>query len=419
MIADPPQEKPLISWLYVVIWTLVIFVTIPFARAIQKFVYMQWSRELFTYVVIVTMVMAFVAAVIYVRRVLSASRSSYFWLASVTAIFLGYTIKLGRGSPEEAIHFVQYGFLGILVYRALTHRIHDISIYFAAAIISGFIGLIDEFVQWLMPKRYWGLRDIWLNFFSAALVQIAIAKGLKPTFVSNRPDRENLRFLCRLTLTVLTIFGASFLNTPKSIFWVAERISLFEFLKNNDDVMSEYGYLYEDSEIGTFRSRFSPPELKRIDVKRAAEAARILDQFQEKSSYPRFLITYTPIKDPFVHEARVHLYRRDVYYDAAFKHKTDPKAYAERLTVAFRENQIMEKYFTNTLHNSAYVWSADRLSIARSHLLETKHYESEVSRNLFTYVSKGQVACFFIVLIFGLALVSWHLGKGANTRLPV
>ena len=419
MFVGPPQETPLVSWLYVVIWTLVIFVTIPLARAIQKFITMQWSRELFTYVVIVTTAMAFVSAVIYVRRFLPASRSSYFWLASVTAIFLGYTVKLGRGAPEEAIHFIQYGLLGILVYRALTHRLHDVSIYFAAATIGGIIGIMDEFIQWLIPLRYWGLRDIWLNFFSAALVQVAIAKGLKPTFISNHLDRENLRFLCRLILTALIIFGASFLNTPKSIHWVAERISLFEFLKKIDDVMSEYGYLYEDSEIGTFRSRFSPAELKRIDVERATEAAKILDQFQDPSSYQLFLNTYTLIIDPFVHEARVHLFRRDAYYETALEHNADTKAYAEHLTVAFRENQIMEKYFGNTLSNSAYIWSADKLSIARSHLLEANAYHSEVSRNLITRASKGQVACFFIVLIFGVVLVYWHIGKEAKTRLSV
>jgi hypothetical protein len=402
--------------LYVVIWTLVIFVTIPFAREIQKFVTMQWSRELFKYVVIVSTAMAFVSAVIYVRRCLPASRSSYFWLTLTTAIFLGYTVELGRKAPEEAIHFIQYGLLGILVYRALTHRLHDVTVYFAAAIIGGIIGIMDEFIQWLIPLRYWGLRDVWLNFFSAALVQIAIAKGLKPTFVSNHLNRENLRFLCRLILTALIIFGASFLNTPNGISWVAERVSLFEFLKKIDDVMSEYGYLYEDSEIGRFRSRFTPAELKKIDVERATDAAKILDQFQDPSSYQLFLNTYTLIKDPFVHEARVHLFRRDAYYETALKHKADPKAYAEYLTVAFRENQIMEKYFGNTLSNSAYIWSADELSIARSHLLEAKAYDSDVSRNLITRISKGQVACIFIVLIFGVVLVCRHIGKGAKTR---
>ncbi len=380
---------------------------------------MQWGRELFTYVVIVTTVMAFVSAVIYVRCCLPASRSSYFWLTLPAAIFLGYTVELGRKAPEEAIHFILYGLLGILVYRALTHRLHDVTVYFAAALIGGIIGIMDEFIQWLIPQRYWGLRDVWLNFFSAGLVQIAIAKGLKPTFISNHPNRENLRFLCRLVLMALILIGASFLTTPKGISWVAERVSLFEFLKEIDDVMTEYGYLYEDSEIGRFRSRFSPAELKRIDAERATDAAKILDHFQDPSSYPLFLNTYTLIKDPFVHEIRVHLFRRDAYYETALKYQDDSKAYAEHLTVAFRENQIVEKYFGNTLANSAYIWSADELSIARSHLLEGVAYDSSVSRNLITRISKGQVACIFFVLIFGVALVCRHIGKGAKTRSSV
>ena len=82
-------------------------------------------------------------------------------------------------------------------------------------------------------------------------------------------------------------------------------------------------------------------------------------------------------------------------------------------------NDAMEKYFRNTLSNSAYIWPADKLSIARSHLLEAKIYDSEVSRNLITWTSKGQVACFFIVLMFGEALVCRYIGKDAKTRLSI
>jgi len=411
MFESPPREKQWLSWLYVVIWALIIFVTIPLAAAIQEFVYQQWSRDVFTYVVVATTAVAFVAATIYARRFRLASRSSYFWLAAVAAIFLGYTIALAKQSPEEAIHFIEYGVLGILVYRALTHTLHDMSIYFAAAIVCGIIGTVDEFIQWLIPQRVWGLRDIWMNFFSSALVQIAIARGLKPTFIASLPGRTNLRFLCRLAIAAIAIFGASLLNTPARIAWVAERIPWFEFLKGNESVMLEYGYLYEDSDIGIFRSRFAPAELEQMDCEQARETANILNRFQDRSSYQEFLKIYTPISDPFVHEARVHLFRRDVYFEAAAKYRNDPKRYAWHLTVAFRENQIMEKYFSNTLQHSAYIWSEDTLALARNHLLQEEIYDSGVSSSLITRVSEGQVASFFIVLILGLALVHWYLGK--------
>ena len=411
MIKIPPQEKQWLSWLYVVVWTLIIFMTIPLARAIQQFVYQEWSRDLFTYVVLALTLMGFLAAVNYIRQFRSASRSNIIWLAAVTGIFIVYTIQLGKMNPEEAIHFVQYGVLGILVYRALAHRLHDSSIYLVAAVICGIIGLLDEFTQWLTPGRFWGLRDIWMNFFSAAVVQIAIAKGLKPKFINGRPGPTNLLFLIRLMIAAVAIMGANMLLTPPRIAGLANWISWLEFLSRNEGVMLEYGYLYEVPEIGVFRSRFAPEDLKKTDLVRGVEAAEILDRFPDKSSYRPFLKIYTPITDPFVHEARVHLFRRDAYFTAADKYKAEPQNYAERLTVAYRENQILERYFPETLKNSDHLWRDEKKALTRSHLLDDKLYDSRVSQNLITQVSEGQVACLFIIIILGLILLHRHIGK--------
>jgi len=411
MFDSPPQGRQWLSWLYVVIWSLIIFVTIPLARGMQEFVTQQWSRDAFTYAVVVAIVSALAAAIFNVRRLRPTSHSSYFWLIAIGAIFFGYTIELGKQAPEEAVHFIQYGLLGILVYRALAHRLEDLSIYFAAVIVCGMIGTLDEFVQWLTPQRFWGLGDIWLNFFASALVQIAIAKAFEPTFVTRRPGRKNLRFLCRLAIAAVALFGASLSMTPPRIAWVSERIGWLDFLKRNESVLLEYGYLYEDPDIGIFRSRFAPQELKEIDRNRAVEAAKILNRFQEGHSYGTFLSLYTPISDPFVHEARVHLFRRDRYFNSAADCKNDADEYARRLNIAFRENQIMVKFFYNTLQHSSYVWTEENLSLARRHFLNDENYDSEVSQKLITRLSEAQVACFLIVFISGLILVHWYLGR--------
>jgi hypothetical protein len=330
----------------------------------------------------------------------------------VAAIFVVYTIKLGKRNPEEAIHFIQYGVLGVFVYRALTHRLQDVSVYFAATIICAMIGTIDELIQWMTPNRHWGLRDIWINFFAAALVQIAIARGVRPKFVGNRPARPNLRFLLRLTIAAIMLFWVSLLNTPGRIAWYAERIPWLAFLKHNDSVMLEYGYLYNHRDTGVFRSRFSLKELESTDRKRGKEAAEILDRYRDRNAYSEFLKIYTPMSDPFVHEARVHLYGRDFHFAEATEHKDDPKKYAKHLTIAFRENRIMEKYFSKTLRCSMYVWTADESALTRDHLLPDLPRESWVSRDLVTRVSETQVGLFFVLLLASLGLLHWYLGKG-------
>ena len=90
------------------------------------------------------------------------------------------------------------------------------------------------------------------------------------------------------------------------------------------------------------------------------------------------------------------------------------KAYSLHLTSAFRENQIMEKFFRNTLHNSAYVWSAEKLALAKKHLIHDKEYESRVSRKLITGVSEGQLGSFFVLLIIGLAFLHFYFGRSKS-----
>jgi hypothetical protein len=217
-------------------------------------------------------------------------------------------------------------------------------------------------------------------------------------------------------MVALAILWVSLMNTPSRIAWYAEQIPFLAFLKHNDSVMLEYGYLYDTKATGIFRSRFSLNELKSNDQQRGKEAAKILDSYHGRDRYKEFLKIYTPISDPFVHEARVHLNSRDFHFKYAPKYKDDPKNYARHLTMAFRENQIMEKYFPQTLHHSSYVWSEDKLAIAEEHLLMDWTHESWVSRALVTKVSEGQVAVFFVILMLGLILLIWNLGRQKSFR---
>jgi len=407
MFTTTPQEKPYLSWILFLLWSFIIFAAIPLARSIESFITRYVSTFVFTYIVIAAVVISSAYATLCLRRQKVFSADRYIWLACVATVLIGYTLKLSR-TRIEAMHFIQYGFLGLLAFRALSHHIRDNSIYFVSALLCGIIGICDEFIQWLTPDRFWGLGDIWINFLGAALVQIGIAKGIRPAYIMGRPHRNNLRICCRLGILATSLLGISLINSPSLIAWYAERIPVLSFLKNNESVMLEYGYLYNDPEIGIFRSRLSPESLKIADANRSAEAADILDQYKDKSVYNDFLNAYTPLSDPFVHEARVHLFQRNYYFVNALHHQSNSQTYAEYLTIAYRENQIMEKYFPNTLHHSAYVWSDEQLSLARRHLLRDKPYESRVSHSLVTRINAEQMAIVFL-LILGLLIIYYYV----------
>jgi hypothetical protein len=415
MFEGPPRERPWVSWLYVVSWSLFIYVTIPLALYIQRFVAERWGKWLFVYVVLAFIAVALVVSITCVIRHRATIRGRYLWLLAVAAIFSWYTLKLGQKFPAEGIHFVQYGVLSVLVYRALTHRFQDVSVYFAAVIICAMIGTIDELIQWITPGRRWDLKDVWINFFGAFLVQVALAKGLNPKFIDNRLSRPNLRYLLRLSIAAILLLWACLMNTPNRTVWIAERVPWLAFLKDNESVILEYGYLYHHRDTGFFRSRLTFEELRLNDRTRGKEAAEILDRYQDRKRYLEFLKIYTPVRDPFVHEARVHLFSRDVHFSEATKCKDDPENYAKHLTIAFRENRIMERHFSNTLQNSGYVWSADQRALARGHLVVDLPRQSGVSRYLVTRVREAHLVLFFASLLVVLAIPHWYLGRGSDT----
>ena len=415
MLNNPPKEKESASWLYVILCSLVIFVTIPLARSMQKFVREHWGKEIFSYIVFAVVLLAVVVSLIYLRRLRVASRSRYIWLAVISTIFIGYTVRLSK-SPEEALHFVEYGVLGLLIYRALTHKVRDKSIYFIAAVIGAIVGMMDEAIQWATPKRYWCLDDIWLNFFAVTLIQVAIAKGLSPSIISERVAPRNIRCLSILTAAAILFLGASLLNTPARVAWYTERIPALKFLIENESMMFEYGHYYEDPEIGHFRSRLSPNELKRTDEERAIEAAAILNQYRNDSTYSDFLEKYTPVNHPFLHEARVHLFRRDRYIQEAEAEKGNEEIYQDRIMVAYRENLIMEKYFKNTFKRSNFVLPPEQLAYLEENHLPELHYGSAVSWQLVTKINEVQIMVGLFVVLLGIGIAYRYYGR--ETKIP-
>ena len=174
MFDAPPREKEWVSWLWVGLTTLAIFASVPLARAVQTAIRERWGNETIGYGVIAVVVAASLGAVAVLRRSQRTSGraalglSNLIWLAGVAVAFITYTAHLWS-NVEEAFHFVEYGALSLLLYRALTHRFRDAGIHLLAVLLGALVGLADEGIQWLVPERYWGLRDIWINLSACAL----------------------------------------------------------------------------------------------------------------------------------------------------------------------------------------------------------------------------------------------------------
>jgi len=191
------------------------------------------------------------------------SLPNYIWLLGLTGVYIYLTLKLWN-SPVEVTHFLEYGLLSILVFRALNHHIKDKSIYFSSAFIILIIGTLDEIIQWIVPGRVWNFKDIKLNLLSGGLIQLAIWQVMRPKSVSKKINKKSLRMFAAAFASSLIILGLCVSNTPDRVYRYTQKIPLLSFLQK-EEAMSEFGYKHKDPEIGVFYSRLSLKSLYRTD----------------------------------------------------------------------------------------------------------------------------------------------------------
>ncbi|HZM69510.1 MAG TPA: VanZ family protein [Candidatus Cryosericum sp.] len=403
MLQHPPRESARVSWTYFVLGFVAILMTVPVARTIQNWVADHWGRQAFTIFVIACVVITLAACARHLARLQApSSLARGLWLLVIAGIYGAWTLHLGQESPEEAVHFLEYGGLSLLAFRALSHRHRDQGIHIAAALLCALAGTFDEILQWLTPGRYWDFADVALNVSSGALMQAALWRGMPPAYLGRGVGAESMRLIRRLGTAQLLLIGLCASNTPPRTAWLSRQASPLQYLATMDDVMMEYGYQNSGSETGAFFSRFPKDDLIGIDAQRGEEAARVLDEFKDEARYPEFLGRYTPATDPFLHEARVHLFRRDRFLSKALWPTADDKFRRDHATVAYHENQILEGYFPRTLHASSYVLPSDQAAFLADHVDRETRYVSRVSDTLVCRIREWQIWLVILILLAGL-----------------
>lgn len=142
------------KWLAVIIYTLLIFISIPTIRQVWNFI----GPRIGYIVVVVSFVLALGFLYIY-------SRSIFLVIILILASVLIFKfVKL----PIERIHFIEYGILGWLAHRAGGWK----SIFYVVA-----IGILDELIQKITPNRYFDIKDICTNIIGGGSGMILRAYG--------------------------------------------------------------------------------------------------------------------------------------------------------------------------------------------------------------------------------------------------
>jgi hypothetical protein len=392
-------KRPGLAWVLLGLWTLLIFASIPTMRALQRWVAGHFGSATFGYAAVIAILAALLGALARGRRPRRwPDLPTVIWLVAIAAVSLWWTRQLW-GAPEEAVHFIEYGALGVLAWRALRQHVPDASAQLAAALLTTLVGTADEIIQWLTPDRFWDLRDVALNAGVAALVQLAVWKTTPPA--GQRVQASSLRLCARLAAAELLLLTLCLANTPARVERYTARFPALAYLSTNNEAMAEYGYLYHDSAIGRFRSRLAAATLGRLDESRAGETAAILDQYP-MGRYGEFLARTMPHRNPFLYEARVHLFSRDHNLNEARRQPAGSLTRRQLATVAFRENTILERYFGRTLAASNYAWSEALRARVAALAIPDVSFTSKVGAHLITAVSEKTLRAVLVVAALAL-----------------
>lgn len=93
---------------------------------------------------------------------------------------LGISIVYGlivfpMSSPEEKLHFLEYGAVGVLAFFAMPPQWITPKRFIAAVIFTLAAGWLDEGIQALLPNRHYDLRDVGFNVLAGTMALTSFA----------------------------------------------------------------------------------------------------------------------------------------------------------------------------------------------------------------------------------------------------
>jgi len=244
-------------------------------------------------------------------------------IGAALVLAVTYSLESGLGNPEsdvvERFHFIEYGLITLLFYRAW-RPLGDAGVIVLPILAGLAVGTCDEWFQWFIPARIGELRDVFLNL-------AAIVSGLLFSLGFDPPDRVPRSFSRR---SLRQVAGVALLTT----------VLLAAFV---DCV--HVGHAITDPGIGTFKSIYTSAELDALSRDRAARWA---------SNPPLTRPPRLSREDQYMSEALWHVQARNKAWSAG------------DIASACYENRLLERYFAPVLDTPSYVsktghrWSADQ-----------------------------------------------------------
>ncbi|MEO7270622.1 MAG: VanZ family protein [Vicinamibacterales bacterium] len=293
------------------------------------------------------------AAMIAIARIRDHRSSRYGLIAAAFVLAVTYSLRSSIGNPEsdvvEHVHFVEYGLVTWLFYRAWL-GLGDAGVLVLPILAGLAVGTMEEWFQWFLPARVGELRDIFLN-------GAAIVTGLLFAIAIRPPGRLTSGVRAG---SLAHVFGVSALLAALIAGFLAS---------------VHVGYEIVDAEAGRFRSIYQASDLDRHSRDRAATWA---------TQPPLVRPPRLSREDQYMSEGLLHVQERNRQWDAG------------HAGAAWFENRILERYFVPVLDTPSYVsrtghrWPAGQHDDARRRLAA----DTEVTAATFVSHAQGEFPIF-------------------------
>ena len=290
----------------------------------------------FTAIIYGVMAAALLVAVAWSRtRIRSNHLTRYGAIALACVAGAAYARATASADPAvrvvELFHFVEYGLITVLYYRAWRERL-DVASLVLPVLATFVVGVADEAVQWFIPARVGELRDVWLNGVAIGC-GLLFGAGCEPPTPFTRAWRPGSRRMILNALAVAVVALAAFIQ------------------------LVHIGVEIRDIAIGTFGSRYTAGQLAALSADRA-------ERWQ--SAPPATRPPRLSREDQYMTEGLQHVQARNTAWGAG-------DAFA-----AWHENLILEKWFAPVLDTPSYVsktghrWSREHRADASTRVLGTE-----------------------------------------------
>ncbi|OFW08835.1 MAG: hypothetical protein A3H96_08275 [Acidobacteria bacterium RIFCSPLOWO2_02_FULL_67_36] len=293
-----------------VVVAAVLVLSAPFISQIRSAIRTNFPGHFVTIIggIIAALVLAGLAAAF--LRIRDRRLFRYGSIATALVIALAYSLWQQTGKPEvdvvERFHFVEYGLITFLFYRAW-RPLGDDAVLVLPVLAALIVGTADEWLQWFIPVRVGEMRDVLLNGIAIGCgLLFSVGVDPPPSFgVGLRPGSRAR--IARFAAATVLVFAAFF-------------------------HVVHLGFDIRDDEVGTFKSRYSKARLGELARQRA-------EQWRLR---PPVVLHRVSREDQYMTEGVLHARARNDFWSAG------------DYVSSWNENRILEKYYAPVLDTPSY-----------------------------------------------------------------